>query len=60
VQRAAGTDLEPDIQDRATAEIPEQHLSAAKAREVLGWAPSMPLADAVAETVEWYRHDLGL
>lgn len=60
VQRAAGTDLEPDIQDRATAEIPEQHLSAEKARRVLGWEPSVSLEAAVAETVDWYRRDLGL
>ena len=60
VQRAAGTDLEPDIQDRASAEIPEQHLSAGKARRVLGWEPSVSLETAIAETVDWYRADLGL
>ena len=60
VQRAAGTDLEPDIQDRASAEIPEQHLSAGKARRVLGWEPSVSLETAIAETVAWYRADLGL
>ncbi|HEU5085474.1 MAG TPA: NAD-dependent epimerase/dehydratase family protein [Acidimicrobiales bacterium] len=60
VQRAAGTHLEPDIQDRATAEIPEQHLSADKARRVLGWEPSATLEEAMAETVAWYRADLGL
>lgn len=58
VQKAAGTDLEPDIQDRAASEIPEQHLSAGKARRVLGWAPSMSLETAIAETVDWYRADL--
>ncbi len=60
VQRAAGTDLEPDIQDRATSEIPEQHLSAEKARAVLGWHPTISMEDAIAETVEWYRSHLGL
>jgi CDP-glucose 4,6-dehydratase len=59
VQAAAGTDLEPDIQDRAAAEIPEQHLSADKARRLLGWEPSMGLERAIAETVDWYRADLG-
>lgn len=59
VQQAAGTDLEPDIQDRATAEIPAQHLSAEKAKRVLGWEPSRTLEEAMAETVEWYRTDLG-
>ena len=60
VQRAAGTELEPDIQDRASAEIPEQHLSAGKAKRILGWAPSLTLEEAIAETVDWYRRDLGL
>lgn len=58
VQRAAGTDLEPDIQDWAKAEIPEQHLSADKASRVLGWEPSVSLEQAIAETVDWYRQDL--
>ena len=58
VQDAAGTDLEPDIQDRADAEIPEQHLSADKARRVLGWEPSLSFADAITETVAWYRRHL--
>lgn len=60
VQRAAGTALEPDIQDRATAEIPAQHLSADKARRVLGWEPTRTLEEAMVETVEWYRRDLDL
>lgn len=60
VQEAAGTDLQPEVQDRAASEIPEQHLSAEKARRVLGWQPTVTMEDAVAETVEWYRTDLNL
>lgn len=60
VQQAAGTDLEPDVQDRAAHEIPEQHLSAEKARRLLGWAPSLSVEAAVAQTVDWYRTHLGL
>lgn len=59
VQQAAGTDLEPDVQDQATGEIPEQHLSAERARRVLGWQPTQSLEDALAETVAWYRAELG-
>jgi CDP-glucose 4,6-dehydratase len=60
VQAAAGTDLEPDIQSRAASEIPEQHLSAEKARRILGWEPSSSVEDAITKTVDWYRADLGL
>ncbi len=52
---AAGAELEPDIQATATHEIPAQHLSAAKAKARLGWAPTMSVEAALDETVEWYR-----
>lgn len=55
LQRVAGTDLEPDIRGTATHEIDAQHLSAAKARKMLGWAPRWTLEQALAETVAWYR-----
>ncbi len=53
--RLVGTDLEPDVQATATHEIPAQHLSAQKARKLLGWTPGWTLEDALAETVAWYR-----
>ena len=55
VQDAAGTSFEPVIVDDAVGEIPEQHLSARKAREVLGWEPAYSLEQGLAETVEHYR-----
>jgi CDP-glucose 4,6-dehydratase len=58
IQRAAGTDLEPDVQGTAAHEIPEQVLSAAKARRLLRWEPTTSLDDALAQTVEWYRQHL--
>lgn len=58
IQAVMGTDLEPDVRDEASHEIPEQHLSAAKAREVLGWAPTSTLDEALRPTVEWYRQEL--
>lgn len=58
LQDAAGTSLEPVIANDAVGEIPAQHLSARKAREVLGWAPSYTLEDGLAETVAYYREAL--
>jgi CDP-glucose 4,6-dehydratase len=59
LQKAAGTDLEPDIRATASHEIDSQYLSAAKARKVLGWEPTMSVDDALAATVAWYRTELG-
>jgi CDP-glucose 4,6-dehydratase len=58
LQRAAGTELPLDVRATATHEIDAQHLSAAKAREVLGWRPSYPLDDALEQTLRWYRGHL--
>jgi CDP-glucose 4,6-dehydratase len=58
LQAAAGTDLEPIVLGEASGEIPEQHLSARKAREQLGWAPAFTLEKGLAETVEHYRTEL--
>src|SRR6201996_1591734 len=55
LQAAAGTKLEPDIRATARHEIPHQYLSAAKARKMLGWQPRHTMADAIAETIDWYR-----
>jgi CDP-glucose 4,6-dehydratase len=53
---AAGRpEIEPIVLGQASNEIPEQHLSAAKARARLGWAPAFALDDALAETIAWYR-----
>lgn len=53
-----GGDLEPRILDEAEGEIEAQHLSAAKARERLGWSPRWELDDGLRETVAWYREAL--
>ena len=52
------TDLRPVILKVAKAEIPEQHLSAARARRELGWRPRYGLGQGLAETVAWYRAHL--
>ncbi|GAB4485708.1 MAG: GDP-mannose 4,6-dehydratase [Thermodesulfovibrionales bacterium] len=50
------SDLEPVVLNQASGEIPEQYLSSAKAREMLGWRPSYTLSAGLAETIEWYRN----
>ena len=47
--------LEPDVRDEASNEIPEQYLSTAKARRVLGWKPLYGFEEALQATIEWYR-----
>ena len=59
LQKSAGTALEPEVQGRASHEISHQALSAEKARRVLGWAPTRTLEEALAETIDWYRRELG-
>jgi CDP-glucose 4,6-dehydratase len=54
--RAAGRqDLELVIEGGASDEIPYQALSPRRAREVLGWRPRFSRAQALTETVAWYR-----
>lgn len=51
-------ELEPRILDEAEGEIQAQHLSAAKARDRLGWSPRWELDEGLRETVAWYRDAL--
>ena len=48
-------DLEPIVQNIASAEIREQYLDAAKARNVLGWSPTFGMEDGLQRTITWYR-----
>jgi CDP-glucose 4,6-dehydratase len=52
-------DLEPDIRNTARGEIKDQYLSAARARERLGWTPDYDLDAGLTETIAWYRAYLG-
>ena len=49
-------DLKPIIQNQACNEIPEQHLSSVKARNVLGWCAKYGVKSGLQEVVEWYRN----
>jgi CDP-glucose 4,6-dehydratase len=52
-------DLTPDVHNQAHGEIRHQYLSAARARERLGWQPTYGLQRGLEETVAWYRAFLG-
>ena len=58
VLAACGRDLELDIRGEAVHEIAHQYLSAAKARDRLGWAPAHGLDEGLRRTVAWYRRHL--
>jgi CDP-glucose 4,6-dehydratase len=49
------TDLQPEIRNEASGEIREQHLSAAKAKRLLGWQPQVALDEGLRRTIVWYR-----
>lgn len=50
--------IEPDIRNCAEGEIRHQHLSAQKAKKVLGWEPAYDLVAGISETIAWYREFL--
>jgi CDP-glucose 4,6-dehydratase len=56
---AAGVDVDPLILDKAQGEIKDQYLSAAKAREQLGWKAGFDLRTGLQRTIEWYESLLG-
>jgi CDP-glucose 4,6-dehydratase len=49
------SDLEPDVRNEARNEIRQQYLSAAKAKELLGWEPLVTLDEGLRRTIAWYR-----
>lgn len=50
-----GCDLAPDVRNTARGEIRHQYLSAARARERLGWRATYAFDRGLAETIDWYR-----
>ena len=50
--------LQPDVLNQASNEIRHQYLSAAKAKNTLGWQPLFTLEQGLARTVEWYKEFL--
>jgi CDP-glucose 4,6-dehydratase len=51
-----GSHLKPDVRNEASNEIRHQSLSAAKARERLGWRPLFTLAEGLRKTIPWYSN----
>jgi len=60
VRLVGGTDLEPIVLGNAPNEIPDQFLSAEKARKELGWAPTHGFETGLRRTIAWYREFFGL
>jgi CDP-glucose 4,6-dehydratase len=48
--------LTPIVLNQACNEIPNQYLTARKARTVLNWQPSYGLDEGLARTISWYRN----
>lgn len=53
------SDQDPNVCNEANNEIHHQYLSAAKAREILGWAPLFDLNSGLQKTIAWYKEFLG-
>jgi CDP-glucose 4,6-dehydratase len=54
ILRLMKSSLEPEVRGEASHEIKHQFLSAAKARQRLGWSPQYALDGALRETIDWY------
>ncbi|MBL4588256.1 GDP-mannose 4,6-dehydratase [Candidatus Babeliales bacterium] len=54
IDRMGISDLQPIITNRASNEIPAQHLSSKKARDVLQWSPQWGFDKGIQETIIWY------
>jgi CDP-glucose 4,6-dehydratase len=55
ILRLMKSDLKPKILNAAHHEIPDQHLSAQKARKLLGWKPRFTLEEGLQKTIDWYQ-----
>jgi CDP-glucose 4,6-dehydratase len=58
ILNAMGSTLEPDVRADSRHEIAHQWLSAAKARDLLGWRPQFELDSGLARTIPWYAEYL--
>jgi CDP-glucose 4,6-dehydratase len=59
ISELMGSKAEPDVRNEVSNEISHQYLSAAAARNQLGWTPQFALDDGLAHTIAWYRDFFG-
>jgi CDP-glucose 4,6-dehydratase len=59
VCEAFGGPIAPEVLGGAAGEIHDQYLDSSKARELLGWKPTVGLAEGLDRTVAWYRDFFG-
>ncbi|HUP57087.1 MAG TPA: GDP-mannose 4,6-dehydratase [Bdellovibrionota bacterium] len=52
-------DLQPEIRNEASNEIPVQCLDSSKAKKELGWAPRFGFDEGLKQTIAWYRSQFG-
>ncbi|MGH9444362.1 MAG: GDP-mannose 4,6-dehydratase [Terriglobia bacterium] len=48
-------DLNPVILNRASDEVREQYLTAAKAKRLLGWSPQFSMEEGLRRSIQWYQ-----
>ena len=51
-------DVEPIVLNEVKGEIKHQYLSAAKAKNILGWSPTYTVEEGLKETIDWYKEFL--
>ncbi|VVB99710.1 GDP-L-fucose synthase [uncultured archaeon] len=59
ITKLMGKKISPVVENSASGEIRNQHLSAKKAREVLGWKAAYGIEDGLKETIAWYAGYFG-
>jgi CDP-glucose 4,6-dehydratase len=58
ILKLMSSDLEPVVLNLPLKEIPEQRVSAARARRLLGWRSRTSVDASLLETIAWYRDHL--
>jgi UDP-glucose 4-epimerase len=59
IQEATGATGEVVFRERRAGEVHRSRTEISKAKRMLGFAPSIELADGLARTTAWYRDHLG-
>jgi nucleoside-diphosphate-sugar epimerase len=55
MNRSVGTALDPVYKDGRAGDVRDSQADIAKARDLLGYAPSVDLAEGLDRTIAWYR-----